>query len=1487
LNCSYNKLTSIDLTGLNQLEKVECPDNYLTNFDYSVLNPDKLIHLNISDNNLSEQDLSVFKPLQGLTKLKRLHISNTDINSATLKEWIANDYYFANYLERKEWLDKNYPKDEKSKSLKRSGIEELDISGQELEGKLELEGFSKLKYLNCSDNKLTEIDLTHCPCLIGIDCAKNELEIFRFGDNYSESKLQNLKEFRGSNNKFSKIKDIINNVNKEKLTYFDISNNKPSTDLNAEVDLNAELFDGFTELQSLYINSNNFKGSLDFLKNLKKIIDVDIRGTSIKISKDDLRNNLPEWLEEIYCDCNQLTEFEDEQKKYYKEGDGFYDLKAFREGKQKKDKINKILKIPALTANRREKYNLKRIREDYDDVENYYKDRLVVYPSREETKFDWKINETLALSKLPLRLYCIESGEENKEKGHEIPKMREYYGNATITLIPINAKVGEENIVKLINSFKKKNETEFLYPSKIIENSLPILEKIIIDGRFMALIWKLAQVSEVRYEECKDIKELCKEKAATPVGLLYYGRKIEVDYRKDPESVLREAMFVATKYGDGDPLFGVIHIDFYRDKLSEDRCLEFVQDKGIKLKASEYEIFDTEKIKIKEKEVGALTLSGTKAVIKVKEIGNDLCHRLDLVRIEEGYENLEKPKSEEKTFIIEARKNLKTLEISGKDLEGHLNLKDFTNLEKLDCYENRITSLDLTNNKNLTYLNPSSNPISELDLSQNEKLTEIHFSYGQISSIDLSKNKNLSFINFNNNLLKDLDLTNNPNIATIHVYNNKLTFLKIANLSKLRVVACHMNPKLMGYLDLSNCPDLINLNCAFTGLEKLELNNPKLYLLYCQGSKINKLDLSKTAIKETDYDKNLRTDLPKKRVIFQDSQQRVSQNEEMRQKEICDFLLYVITKEMSGVYSIAEVVDDSHKRPEKTIFCYLEEGFAESQIKSLKAVANLVEKNGTKVCTSLEDVVEYLNNQQLGMEEITSTNSTSQRTREQLIIQEEQPAKKYPKEERRKVRLISVNKKNLEGELKLEEFSNLERVDCNENVLTGLHFDFLDDLDPKKLVYLSVHTNNLQNNDNLSLEVFRKFINLEELYIDNYDKARFDNNIYNRFHGNFNYPKEERNSIKELDISHENLIGKLDLNDFTSLTKLDCKQDTKKIKRLECDDNQISSLNFLSPLDSKILEYLNLNSNNLKEEGELKLSPLSRFKNLRELQIGNKDKKKIVQNIYNRFLGSLEPLKDLNNLKLLNIENTDIDNGIEYLPDNLEELYCANELRNEVKVKEIFKQLNGYGKDDKEYPEDNVCNRKYDRENEDKRREEITILNISNQKLKGRLKLEGFDKLKELNCSNNQLTNLDLIELDIGSNSRIPRQSLDFLVSFTGLKELNVENCSFEGSLESIKTMSELKKIRVSNTNIEEGLEYLSTNCKRFYCDRNGKGKSAKIVKEFGGGILAINDNYNQIGGAIGIASAFFETVFSRVKEDIYDAKEKKWEEFIRDTENL
>jgi len=87
--------------------------------------------------------------------------------------------------------------------------------------------------------------------------------------------------------------------------------------------------------------------------------------------------------------------------------------------------------------------------------------------------------------------------------------------------------------------------------------------------------------------------------------------------------------------------------------------------------------------------------------------------------------------------------------------------------------------------------------------------------------------------------------------------------------------------------------------------------------------------------------------------------------EEIKQRKNCDYLLYVITPKIKGVYSIAEVVDDSNKRPDKTIFCYLEKDedkeFDEHQIKSLEQVGNMIEENGGVFYKSLKDVANYLN----------------------------------------------------------------------------------------------------------------------------------------------------------------------------------------------------------------------------------------------------------------------------------------------------------------------------------------------------------------------------------------------------------------------------------------------------------------------------------------------------------------------------------------------
>jgi len=93
------------------------------------------------------------------------------------------------------------------------------------------------------------------------------------------------------------------------------------------------------------------------------------------------------------------------------------------------------------------------------------------------------------------------------------------------------------------------------------------------------------------------------------------------------------------------------------------------------------------------------------------------------------------------------------------------------------------------------------------------------------------------------------------------------------------------------------------------------------------------------------------------------------QAEEIRQREISNYCLYVLTPNLEGFFSIAEVIDDSNKRPEKTIFCVLEQdvkngegtAFNKKQMKSLNAVGEMVVRNGGHWLKSLQEVAQFLN----------------------------------------------------------------------------------------------------------------------------------------------------------------------------------------------------------------------------------------------------------------------------------------------------------------------------------------------------------------------------------------------------------------------------------------------------------------------------------------------------------------------------------------------
>ena len=166
-------------------------------------------------------------------------------------------------------------------------------------------------------------------------------------------------------------------------------------------------------------------------------------------------------------------------------------------------------------------------------------------------------------------------------------------------------------------------------------------------------------------------------------------------------------------------------------------------------------------------------------------------------------------------------------------------------------------------------------------------------------------------------------------------------------------------------------------------------------------------------------------------------------------------------------------------------------------------------------------------------------------------------------------------------------------------------------------------------------------------------------------------------NLKELDCS-QNKLTKLNVSDCPQLKTLDCSlnelehlnlTNLEQLEEFACNDNNLTNLDFLSS-NLKKLTSLNISDNNLSERN---LSIFSQFVNLENLLIGNEDEKKIK--IYNRFRGSLEPLKNLTKLKLLYISNTDIDSGLEYLPDSLEVVYCSTKKRPESKVVKLVRKL--------------------------------------------------------------------------------------------------------------------------------------------------------------------------------------------------------------------
>jgi hypothetical protein len=225
------------------------------------------------------------------------------------------------------------------------------------------------------------------------------------------------------------------------------------------------------------------------------------------------------------------------------------------------------------------------------------------------------------------------------------------------------------------------------------------------------------------------------------------------------------------------------------------------------------------------------------------------------------------------------------------------------------------------------------------------------------------------------------------------------------------------------------------------------------------------------------------------------------------------------------------------------------------------------------------------------------------------------------------------------------------------------------------------------------------------------------------------------------------------------------------------------------------------------------LSCFSPFINLRKLYIDS-----------NLFHGSLKLLQGLKKLEILDINNTDIDSGLEYLPESIKDFRCSSKEKSKNKVKTIEEELRNFGEPINENFA--VLLRKW---KEDKNKEESK---------------EALRKAEERRV----ITLLVPVEKLATSQRDIKK----FLNNWNKEK------------LDRLKDKPQLKK----------------------YKSMIGTVQWTSRVVSVGGGIALIQGQLN-IGGWVAVVCPFIEVLTSQLEKSIYENNKERWKEFEKATDKL
>jgi gliding motility-associated-like protein len=196
------------------------------------------------------------------------------------------------------------------------------------------------------------------------------------------------------------------------------------------------------------------------------------------------------------------------------------------------------------------------------------------------------------------------------------------------------------------------------------------------------------------------------------------------------------------------------------------------------------------------------------------------------------------------------------LDVTNQNISDLTGIEDFISLTNLDCSNNPLTNLNVTQNTNLIELYCSTNQLTTLDVSNQPNLVRLWCFNNQITTLDVTQNPDLISLRCENNQLTSLDTSSNINLYVLACEQNQITTLDVSNNLDLNRFQCGNNRLLI--LDVFANTNLSYLGCEQNFISSLNVsNNTQLSFLYCNNNQITTLKLSANPnISELDCSQN-------------------------------------------------------------------------------------------------------------------------------------------------------------------------------------------------------------------------------------------------------------------------------------------------------------------------------------------------------------------------------------------------------------------------------------------------------------------------------------------------------------------------------------------------------------------------------------------------------------------------------------------------------